>query len=51
MIQQQGGQISRDRGVIGLFAHVCKQTSSLEEENYESAWMNNFNIENQEFET
>ena len=29
--------ISRDQSVIRLFAHVCKQTSSPEEANYDSA--------------
>ena len=51
MIQQQGGRINRDWSVIKLSPHVCKQTSSPEEANYDSAWMNTFNIENQEAET
>ena len=51
MIQQQGGHISRYQSVTKLSTHVCKQSSSPEEENYESAWMNTFNIENQEVET
>ena len=50
MIQQQGGQISKDQSVIRLSDHVCKQTSSPKEENYDSASMNTFNIKNQEVE-
>ena len=51
MIQQQGGKRRRDRSVIRLSTHVCKKTSSPEEANYDLAWMNTFNIENQEDDT